>query len=188
MNLVWAAVGGLMLALQGAAGVVAPAREATLEPVLTATEVVRIKRDFGKPHFDLVIDAWSDPQAATLERTQLWWSNTSEADRRKPLGALIERMVKLQYRRMSSTAVAVAVAGDGKEFTFTVELDGEGKVHTYVAVDTDGGKHVSRCRTTQARLLARRVMGLPVGISHISVTCRDGSGAVHTGQISHRAL
>lgn len=193
MNLVWAAGGGLVLALQGAPGVVAPAREGTIEatgaaPALTATEVVRIKRDFGKPHFDLVIDAWADPQAARLERTQLWWTNTSEADHRKPLGALIERMVKLQYRRVSNTTVAVTVAGDGKEFTFTVELAGDGTVHTYVAVDTDGGKHVPRCRTTQARLLARRVMGLPVGISRIAVSCRDGGGVVHAGQIAHREL
>lgn len=192
MNLVWAAGGGLVLALQGAPGVVAPAREGTIEAndpeSLPATEVVRIKRDFGKPHFDLVIDAWADPEAARLERTQLRWSNTSEADRRKPLGALIERMVKLQYRRVSSTTVAVTVAGDGKEFTFTVELAGDGKVHTYVAVDTDGGKHVARCRTTQARVLARRVMGLPVGISRIAVSCRDGGGTLHAGQIAHREV
>jgi hypothetical protein len=74
MNLVWAAGGGLVLALQGAPGVVAPAREGTIEASdaataesLPATEVVRIKRDFGKPHFDLVIDAWADPEAARLE-------------------------------------------------------------------------------------------------------------------------
>lgn len=193
MNLVWA-VGGLLFVLPAAsgvptpAGVAPPAVEEASEPVAAGAEVVRVKRDFGKPHFDLVIDAWADPQAATLHRTQLWWSNTSEGDRRKPLGALIERMVKLQYRRLSSTAVAVAVAGDGKEFTFTVELAGDGQVHAYVAVDTEGGKHISRCRTTSARLLARRVLGMPVGISRIAVTCKDGGGAVHSGQIAHREV
>lgn len=193
MNLVWA-VGGLVFALPAApsvetsAGVTPPAVEAASEPVPAGAEVVRVKRDFGKPHFDLVIDAWADSQAATLQRAQLWWSNTSEGDRRKPLGALIERMVKLQYRRLSSTAVAVAVAGDGKEFTFTVELAGDGQVHAYVAIDTEGGKHIPRCRTTHARLLARRVLGMPVGISHIAVTCKDDGGAVHSGQIAHREL
>ncbi len=186
MNFVWAAVGGLSFALQGAPEVAAPVAEAASEPVTAPAEVVRVKRDFGKPHFDLVIDAWAD--ATKLHRTQLWWTNTAEADRRKPLGALIERMVKLQYRRISSTSLTVAVAGDGKEFTFTVELGGDGQVHAYVAVDTEGGQHIPRCRTTSARLLARRVMGLPVGIARIAVTRKDGVGAVHSGQIAHREV
>jgi hypothetical protein len=67
MNLVWA-VGGLVFALpaapsvETAAGVTPPAVEAASEPVPAGAEVVRVKRDFGKPHFDLVIDAWADPQ------------------------------------------------------------------------------------------------------------------------------
>jgi hypothetical protein len=158
------------------------------EPALVAAEVVRVKRDFGKPHFDLVIDAWTDGASARLHRTRLWWTNTSEGDRRKPLGSLVERMVKLQYRRLSSTSLTVAVAGDGKEFTFTVERADDGRVHAYVAVDTDAGRHIPRCRTDSARLLARRVLGLPVGIAKISVTCKDSGGAVHRGQIRHREL
>ncbi len=189
MNLVWTAVGGLLFALQGAPGAAALGEVAvTTEPALPAAEVVRVKRDFGKPHFDLVIDAWADPQAAKLHRTQLWWSNTSENDRRKPLGALIERMVKLKYQRISSTTVTVAVAGDGKQFTFTVELAGDGQVHAYVAVDTEAGKHIRRCRTTSARLLARRVLGMPVGIERIAVTCKDSGGVEHSGQIAHREV
>lgn len=183
MNLVWAAVGGLSFVLQAAPSSVGTVAS---EPERAPAEVVRVKRDFGKPHFDLVIDAWADE--TKLHRTQLWWSNTAESDRRKPLGALIERMVKLQYRRLSSTSLTVAVAGDGKEFTFTVELGDDGQVHAYVAVDTEGGKHIPRCRTTSARLLARRVLGMPVGIARIAVTCKDGGGASHSGQIAHREV
>jgi hypothetical protein len=168
--------------------VVAAAGAAEPEPTLVATEVVRVKRDFGKPHFDLVIDAWTDGTSTRLHRTRLWWTNTNEADRRKPLGPLVERMVKLQYRRISPTSLTVAVAGDGKEFTFTVERAEDGQVSAYVSVDTDAGRHVPRCRTESARLLARRVLGMPVGISKITVTCKDSGGAVHRGQIRHKEI
>lgn len=151
-----------------------------------AIEVVRIKRDFGKPYVDLAIDAWLDGKAKRLDRARLWWVITSEQDRRKPLGALIERMVKLRYRRSSSTALTVNVTGDNKEFAFTVELADDGQVHAYVAVDTDAGQTVPRCRTTGARLIAHRVLGLPVGLAHIEVSCSDQDGKVHQGRVRHR--
>jgi hypothetical protein len=174
MNLAWSV---FAVALAGA-----------VEPVTTQApegpgiEVLRIKRDFGKPHFDLAIDAWT--AGDRLEQTRLWWVNTSEADRRKPLGPMIERMVKLRYRRSSDRALNVTVHGDDKEFVFSVELDPEGKVHAFVAVDTDDGRTISRCRTDSARLIAHRVLGLPVGLAHIAVTCSEG-GASHKGRVRH---
>jgi hypothetical protein len=164
----------------------AEATEAT-EAEAAFTEVVRVKRDFGKPHFDLVIDAWSGEEAGRLEATQLRWVNTSEHDRRKPLGRMIERMVHLQYKRLSSARLTVVVAGDGKEFTFTVEQAADGEIHAYVPVDTDDGRFIPRCRAGSARLLARRVVGLPVGIDRIAVTCSE-AGASYHGQIRHRPV
>lgn len=161
-----------------------PAPVAAPEPA--GIEVVRVERDFGKPHFDLAIDAWTDGKATRLEKARLWWVNTSLQDRRKPLGALIERMVKLQYARVSNTSLTVTVSGDGKQFAFTVELGQDGKLHAYVPVDTDDGKHIPRCRTDSARLIAHRVLGLPVGLARIAVTCSDGSGSIHHGQVRHR--
>ncbi len=151
-------------------------------------EVVRVKRDFGKPNFDLVIDAWADVEAAHLREIRLWWTNTDEVDHRKPLGRMIERMVKLQYRRLSDTALTVAVAGDGKRFTFTVELNKDGKVVAYVPIETEDGRHIRRCRTDSARLLARRVLGMPVGISYIAVSCRDGRGVLQQGKLRYREI
>jgi hypothetical protein len=172
----------LVLALAAAA----PA-DATVEPSdPPSVEVVRIKRDFGKAWVDLAIDAWLDPKSTRLERARLWWVVTSEQDRRKPLGAFYERMVKLRYNRSSSTALSVQVTGDHKEFTFTVELGGDGKAHAYVAIDTADGLTIARCRTEGARLIAQRVLGLPVGLARIEVTCSDEKGAVHQGLVRHR--
>lgn len=156
----------------------------TSEP--PSLEVLRIKRDFGKAWVDLAIDAWLDPKSTRLERARLWWVVTSEQDRRKPLGAFYERMVKLRYSRSSSTALFVQVTGDHKEFTFTVELGADGKVGAYVAVDTTDGKTIDRCRAESTRLIAQRVLGLPVGLARIEVTCSDEKGVVHQGLVRHR--
>jgi hypothetical protein len=176
-----------ILALAGAAATstTSAKAEATAKP---GVEVLRVKRDFGKPHFDLAIDAWLDADATRLDEARLWWVNTAEQDRRKPLGPMVERMVKLRYRRGSSRSLTVTVTGDGKEFAFVVELGEAGQLHAFVAVDTDDGRHVARCRTTSARLIAHRVLGLPVGLARVSVTCKDEHGAVHKGTVRHREV
>jgi len=185
--LIWALVVGMASTPEAqveAAGAAAAA--AVAGAAQPSTQVVRIKRDFGKAHFDLAIDAWAG--SSRLERVQLLWVNTAEEDRRKPLGRLIERMVDLKYKRVSSRSFKVVVAGDDKEFTFTVELGRDGGLSTYVAVDTDGGQHIPRCRTEDAKLLARRVIGIPVGIAKVAVRCSDADGNVHAGQVKHRAV
>ena len=196
MELVWLSAHVLVATLMADPVVTSPEAPSTPEvapevapvaPVAPA-EVVRVKRDFGKPNFDLVIDAWADVEAAHLREIRLWWTNTEEVDHRKPLGRMIERMVKLQYRRLSDTALTVAVAGDGKRFTFTVELDKDGKVVAYVPIATADGRYIRRCRTDSARLLARRVLGMPVGISYIAVSCHDGRGVLHEGKLRYREI
>jgi hypothetical protein len=187
MNFVWLPAQVLVVALASPPEVPPTIEEPAPEAAAPAIEVVRIKRDFGKPHVDMAIDAWTDDGAARLESTRLWWVDTSAGDRRKPLGRLIERLVHLQYRRLSGAAWTVVVAGDGKEFTFTVERGHDGKVHAFVPVDTDDGRHIRRCRIHGARLLARRVLGVPVGIDRIAVTCRDGAGVVN-GRVRHREV
>lgn len=177
----------LAFALAGAASstTASTTTEATSKPGI---EVVRVKRDFGKPHFDLAIDAWTSPDATRLDEARLWWVNTAEADRRKPLGPMVERMVKLRYHRGSSRSLTVTVTGDNKEFAFVLELAESGELHAFVAVDTDDGRHVARCRTTSARLIAHRVLGLPVGLARVSVTCKDEGGTVHKGTVRHREV
>jgi len=187
MNPVWPAL-VVLFAPAGVAPLVVAVDTPAVEAGPAPTEVVRIKRDFGKPHFDLVIDAWADLETKRLDEARLWWVNTSEADRRKPLGRLIERLVKLQYRRLSSKVLTVAVAGDDKEFTFTVELGADGKIAAYVAVDGDDGAYIRKCRADRVHLIARRVLGMPVGITRVDVSCYDRGGVLHSGQVRHRAL
>lgn len=171
------------LALAGAAPKVKDSVQAA-----PGTEVVRVKRDFGKPHFDLAIDAWLSADATRLDEARLWWVNTAEQDRRKPLGPMVERMVKLRYHRSSSRSLTITVTGDGKEFAFVVELAESGELHAFVAIDTEDGRHVPRCRLDAARLIAHRVLGMPVGLARVAVTCSDAGGTSHKGQVRHREV
>jgi hypothetical protein len=149
---------------------------------------VRIKRDFGKAHFDLAIDAWQ-ASATRLEKVQLLWVNTSEADRRKPLGRLIERMVSLKYKRVSGRSIKVVVAGDDKEFTFTVEIGHDGALHTYVAVDTRWGAPHPALSDRQLE-----AAGSTCARESRSASRRSRSAAVmpmanlHSGQVRHKAV
>ena len=184
MNLAWLPAHVLAVALANPAAPAAEVEEPAVDAEPPGVEVIRIKRDFGKPYVDLAIDAWAAEGPARLDRTRLWWVVTSEADRRKPLGRLMERLVHLQYRRISSDVFTVVVAGDGKQFTFTVERGQDGKVHAFVPVDTADGRHIPRCRAASARLLARGLLGALVGIDRIAVTCNDGAAVVQ-GQVRH---
>jgi hypothetical protein len=160
------------------------ARQPAAQP---STQVVRIKRDFGKPHFDLAIDAWlAGP--SRIDKVQLLWVNTSEEDRRKPLGKFIERMVALKYKRISSPLDQGRRRGRRQGVHVHRGARARRRAHTYVAVDTDGGQFIARCRADSAKLLARRVIGIPVGISRVVVSCRDADGNVHAGQIRHKEL
>lgn len=172
-----------MFALAGAAPTVKDSGQTA-----PGTEVVRVKRDFGKPHFDLAIDAWVSADATRLDEARLWWVNTAEQDRRKPLGPMVERMVKLRYHRASSRSLTVTVTGDDKEFAFVLELAESGQLHAFVAIDTEQGRHVPRCRLSTAHLVAHRVLGMPVGLARVNVTCSDAGGAVHKGTVRHREV
>jgi hypothetical protein len=55
--------------------------------------------------------------------------------------------------------------------------------YTFVRADR-GRVGWTRCRTDSARLIAHRVLGLPVGLAHIAVTCSEG-GASRQGRVRH---
>ncbi|MEZ4385467.1 MAG: hypothetical protein R3A79_29345 [Nannocystaceae bacterium] len=176
----------LLLSLLLALGAVAePPVEATEPPPI---EVVRIKRDFGKPHFDLALDAFTEPGVARLGDVRLHWVNTSAGDRRKPLGPLTERLVKVDLRRESDRAVTVTITGDHKEFAFALELRDDGALDVFVAAITESGEAIQRCRTANARLIARRVLGIAVGLDRIAVECAGADGLRKPATIEYREL
>jgi hypothetical protein len=145
-------------------------------------EALRIDRDFGKPEFDLVIDAWSSATDGGLADVRLWWAKTTDGDRRSPLSHKTERYVDVETRRTHADRIEVRVRGGARELSMEVELDAAGRVRVYTDVVTADGREVHRCRALAGRLLARRVLGIPVGVGALALECIDARGRRLSGR------
>jgi hypothetical protein len=154
----------------------------TLQSRLLHHEALRIDRDFGKPEFDLVIDAWSSANDGELADVRLWWAKTTDGDRRSPLSQKTERYVDVETRRTRDDRIELRVRGGAHELSMQVELDAAGRVGVYTDVVTAEGREVRRCRALAGRLIARRVLGIPVGVGALQLTCIDGQGREITGR------
>ncbi len=151
-------------------------------------EILRIDRDFGMAKWELALDSWLPAEGdRTIADIRLWWVNVEDADRRKPLSAHLRRYIALDSRRRGAAKLDVRMAGDDKEYTFTVELDGAERPVVRVTVELEDGRRVERCRCERARLIARRVVGMPVGIEGLRVQCTDDAGVKHDGAVVYRA-
>lgn len=149
-------------------------------------EALRIDRDFGKPEFDLVVDAWSETRGGELADVRLWWAQTTEDDRRSPLSRKSERYVDVVTQREGTDRMRVAVRSQGRELAFDVALDKDGRAHVYTDVVTNDGTAVNHCRAITSRLVARRVLGIPIGLGGLHVTCVDDRGREHAGKARMR--
>lgn len=156
-------------------------------PQLAHHELLRISRDFGKAHFVIALDAWvttTDP--ARLADTRLWWSRTDRDNERSPFGPGTKRHFQIAYDQPSENRWDVHLDSDDKRFTFHIEVDDEGHPHAYASIDTTQGR-IDHCRTSTGVLHARKVLGLPVGISALDVDCTDDDGKPQRGSIAATA-
>jgi hypothetical protein len=152
-------------------------------------EVMRIDRDFGMAKWEIALDGWMPRDTdVRVEDIRLWWVNTEEGDRRKPFGAYLQRHIEFGYRRNATGMLAVRMAGDRKEYLFTVEIDATGVPAVFADIVRADGSDVVHCRCERGRLIARRVLGIPVGIAALHVTCTDASMQRHEGTVPHREL
>lgn len=150
-------------------------------------EALRIDRDFGKPEFKLVVDAWSETTHGELADVRLWWVKTTAKDRRSPLSERAEKYVDIDVSRNGPDEMHVRVRGTGREFEFAVELDDAGKASVFMDVITSDGK-VEHCRTVTSKLSARRVLGIPVGLGALTVSCIDATGHKVRGRVEMRRV
>jgi hypothetical protein len=151
-------------------------------------ELLRIARDFGKPQYEIVVDGWSrqlDPK--TISDVRIWWINTARDGRRSPFDRKVQRYIDIEYVTNAPGEWTVRMRGDRKEFTFGIELD-EREASVYTSVVLEDGTRIERCRAASGTLLARRIVGIPVGISAMQVECVDEGGHTHTGELPYRKL
>lgn len=152
-------------------------------------EVLRIDRDFGMEQWEIALDGWLPAgRDGHIQDVRLWWVNTDDADRRKPFNAVVRRYFEFGYERKSESTLAVRMAGDRKEYLFTVRIDGGGTPAVFADVTLQDGSTVSRCRCDRGRLIARRVLGIPVGIAELKVQCTDESSQSHEGAVPYREI
>lgn len=152
-------------------------------------EVLRIDRDFGMDKWELALDGWLPRDAtATIADVRLWWVNVQDGDRRKPFSNHLRRYIQFDYQRSEGGALSVRMAGDGKEYAFVVELGPGGVPVVLAEVTRSDGTLVPRCRCSRGRLIARRFLGLPIGVAALQVTCTDEGGATHDGTVTARAI
>jgi len=153
-------------------------------PSLEHHELLRIQRDFGDRDFVVVLDGWV-PRGRTgeLAGVRIWWLDHGKGDERSPFGKTARKYVDVDYQRRTDVAWSVAIAGDGKRFAFDVELGPDGRPNAYADIRTSDGRDVDHCRATKSKLSARRVLGVPVGFGRLTVTCVDGDGRWHRGDL-----
>jgi hypothetical protein len=152
-------------------------------------ELLRIDRDFGMAHWEIALDGWL-PREPTgrIEELRLWWVDTTDGDRRKPFSAHLRRYLEFGYDHRKGGALAVRMAGDHKEYLFTVELDHAGTPVVFADVTLADGTLVRHCRCQSGRLLARRMLGLPIGIRALDVRCTDDRARPRVGSVPYREL
>ncbi|MBC8072888.1 MAG: hypothetical protein IAG13_31490 [Deltaproteobacteria bacterium] len=186
-SIVFALLAGVHAPARAPRGPAPPSELSTDE--LRHHEVLRIDRDFGMAHWEIALDGWL-PRERTgrIAELRLWWVDTGDGDRRKPFSAHLRRYIDFGYDKAEGSALAVRMAGDHKEYLFTVELDGEGAPVVYADITLDDGTRVDRCRCASGRLLARRVLGMPIGIQALRVKCTDARGKPRAGSVPYREL
>lgn len=152
-------------------------------------EVLRIRRDFGMDHWEIALDGWSSKAApGQLEHVRLWWVNTDDGERRKPFSAYLRRYLELDVQRAGESTLLVRMAGDRKEYRFSVETDEHSVPAVFADVQLADGSTVARCRCDRALLVARRVLGMPVGIAALTVHCTDADGTPREGTVPYREV
>lgn len=147
-------------------------------------EVLRIDRDFGKPHFDIVIDAWVPKDAPErLADARIWWLKRHRGDMRGPFGRKSLRHVEVATERLGPDRMRIVIGAKGTRFAFDVVDDGAGRVRAYARVRTSDGRTVERCAVTTATLVAQKTLGIVRGIDRLEVACRTPDGRAVRGVV-----
>ena len=148
-------------------------------------EVLRIDPDFGKGHHDIVVDSWMLADAPEqLSEVRMWWLHSKENNERSPFGKGVRRFVDLEYERNGANNFSVVLRGDRRAWSFDVVLREGGEAVAMANITTKAGKVVRHCEAESAKLLVRRVMGIPAGLKGLEVVCHDTKGNRHVGTLS----
>ncbi len=145
--------------------------------------VVNVTRDFGPDPEDIAIDGWVTRGAQPrLEEVRIWYVRHDEEGRRHPFTRKTLKNLTIGYHRVDDGWWKVGLAAGSKQYIFDVELSDNHKPVMYAEVRTKQTT-VPRCQVTRARLVMRRILGIPIGLAHVKATCIDPAGQRHHGKV-----
>lgn len=147
-------------------------------------QVLRIAQDFHPNEaYEIALDAWiSSSRPDAIAEVRMWWLDTGSDGERSPFGRGVRKHIDIDYHRQSDDRFIVQITQGRKRYAFEVELQGKGDIEAYADVEADGTV-VDHCRVRNSRLVARKLLGLPVGLKHLAVTCTDAEGKTHRGKV-----
>jgi hypothetical protein len=152
-------------------------------------ELLRMNRDFGKEQYEIALDAWtSRTEAGRIDDVRFWWVKTDAADRRTPFSKKLRKYISFGSARGDDGDLKVWFAGDRKEFRFNVEVDSRNRPQVFVDLRLKDGTIVHHCRGTRGRLIARRFLGIPIGVKAMRLRCVDDQGNRHRGDVVYKKL
>lgn len=148
-------------------------------------EVIQIERDFGRRNVNVALDAWMPAgKPKRIAAVRLWWSDAID---RFPFNDRVRRHVAIHTRRVRPDRWRITVAGDDQSIAFYVAMH-RGRPALFADVVVAGGRVVRLCRADSATLHARRILGIPVGLGAMAVTCTASDGTRHRGTVRTRRL
>ena len=182
----------LILALTGFTTTVLPYSKTAADdlspPGWSHHEVLRLGRDFGDADFKVAIDSWVSTRAPDeIAELRFWWVNADLDDERSPFGSKLRRHIGLEFVENGPDDWTVKLQGNRKEFVFDVELDPAGNVAAFADIVTQTGV-IQHCRAERGTFVARRFLGIPVGLKRLAITCVDTDGQRHEGVLHYRKL
>ncbi len=149
-------------------------------------ELLRIEQQFHpNDEYRIVVDAWltSEP-TPSLVRVTMGWLDTGSGDARSPFGKGVRRHVDVLYERRDASIWVIALVADDKRRELEVVLGPDGIARIFAEITTDVG--VTRCEPRGGKLLARRLVGLPIGLDRLEVECLVDHGEVVRGPVLTR--
>jgi hypothetical protein len=162
--------------------VIEQAADATV-PDVVCHEVIRIDQDLHpEESYEIVLDGWVR-SGEELVDVRMTWVDTANADRRSPFGRGVRRHLDLQYVRHDARSWTVRMRSRAGNRAFVIELGPTGVPLAYANIRTSSGASIARCRVHDARIASRKILGIPVELSGLGVTCTDATGALREGEL-----
>lgn len=145
-------------------------------------ELVRIEQPFHpNDDYAIVIDAWV--AAGRLVDVRMGWVDTGAGHARSRFGKGVRRHVDVEHAQPDPWSWRITlVSGDARRQLAIVLDPGDPQAPPAVWAMIDAESGSARCRVVAGRLIARRLLGVPVGLERMEVECADGTrGAVREG-------